>query len=259
MAQQLLFSLLDSVEARCWRHEEARKSLFSNILDLYRWGGALGQETQTSQPEPSLRITVHVYNDAEVDHDTLIRAERVVMEIFRKAGVEVGPLDAPLSSKEEQGQGMEQLGPSDFFVHILSLKLAEPLGLRTYALGLAPGRADERNRNLVYVFDHVAESAAKEQLTSGFNGMLLGNADKAQILGYGMAHEIGHLLLGTNSHAPSGIMRARWGVQELCDMVSGTFLFATDEAERIRAEVVRRNQEQTAPGCTVLRSPPRVP
>ena len=35
------------------------------------------------------------------------------------------------------------------------------------------------------------------------------------ILGHAAAHEIGHLLLGSNSHSPFGLMRARWSGQDL--------------------------------------------
>ncbi len=35
------------------------------------------------------------------------------------------------------------------------------------------------------------------------------------ILGHAAAHEIGHLLLGSNSHSPQGLMRARWSRQDL--------------------------------------------
>ncbi|MEO5822443.1 MAG: hypothetical protein ABIT71_18195 [Vicinamibacteraceae bacterium] len=35
----------------------------------------------------------------------------------------------------------------------------------------------------------------------------------ALILGRVTAHEIGHLLLGTNSHAPTGLMQATWDLK----------------------------------------------
>jgi hypothetical protein len=40
-------------------------------------------------------------------------------------------------------------------------------------------------------------------------------ADVAVLLGRTVAHEIGHLLIGTNRHAASGLMRARWSREEL--------------------------------------------
>src|SRR5438034_7361860 len=37
----------------------------------------------------------------------------------------------------------------------------------------------------------------------------------ATLLGHVAAHALGHLLLGTNSHAAAGIMQARWTADEL--------------------------------------------
>ncbi len=56
----------------------------------------------------------------------------------------------------------------------------------------------------------------------------------ASILGHGVAHEIGHLLLGTNSHAASGIMRARWQIRELTSASKGTLLFSDVQSRQMR-------------------------
>jgi hypothetical protein len=40
-------------------------------------------------------------------------------------------------------------------------------------------------------------------------------ADEATLLGYAIAHEIGHLLLASGGHSPDGLMRAIWSVEEL--------------------------------------------
>jgi hypothetical protein len=39
--------------------------------------------------------------------------------------------------------------------------------------------------------------------------------DPRRVLGLAIAHEIGHVLLNSNSHAPSGLMRADWSRTEL--------------------------------------------
>jgi len=56
----------------------------------------------------------------------------------------------------------------------------------------------------------------------------------ATILGHGIAHELGHLLLGTNSHAPAGIMRARWQPADLASASQGHLLFSTLESQEMR-------------------------
>ena len=41
------------------------------------------------------------------------------------------------------------------------------------------------------------------------------SADPAMVLGRAMAHEVGHLLIGTPAHSPHGLMRALWTQREL--------------------------------------------
>jgi hypothetical protein len=52
----------------------------------------------------------------------------------------------------------------------------------------------------------------------------------AVLLSHVMAHEIAHLLLGTNSRSASGIMRAHWYHQELASADKGLLLFTPDQA-----------------------------
>jgi hypothetical protein len=56
----------------------------------------------------------------------------------------------------------------------------------------------------------------------------------ASILGHGVAHEIGHLLLGTNSHAETGIMRARWQSEELASVSKGALFFSSNQSQEMR-------------------------
>jgi len=61
--------------------------------------------------------------------------------------------------------------------------------------------------------------------------------DVSKLLGYVMAHELGHILLAEGSHSPTGIMSARWGHFKL-DLVAETFLrFTKEQAESIRKSV----------------------
>jgi len=44
-----------------------------------------------------------------------------------------------------------------------------------------------------------------------------------------MAHEIGHLLIGSHAHAPWGIMAAKWHDQELRRLEMGTLFFSAEQ------------------------------
>ncbi len=56
----------------------------------------------------------------------------------------------------------------------------------------------------------------------------------ANLLGQAAAHEIAHLLLGTNSHSTRGIMRAHWQRGDLVTADKGLLLFDQTEAETMR-------------------------
>jgi hypothetical protein len=60
-----------------------------------------------------------------------------------------------------------------------------------------------------------------------------------RLLGYVLAHEIGHLLLPRGGHARSGIMREPWGPSELRQLSMGTLLFSAEYGSALRAELVR--------------------
>jgi hypothetical protein len=67
-----------------------------------------------------------------------------------------------------------------------------------------------------------------------------GMVSHCQALGHAMAHEIGHLLLGTAEHTSRGIMRARWEREDLRDAARRCLVFDAQQAQRLRAEVRRR-------------------
>jgi hypothetical protein len=54
-----------------------------------------------------------------------------------------------------------------------------------------------------------------------------------------MAHELGHLLLGQNSHTARGLMRSRFDLRDLA-LESAQFLFDPKQAMRLREVVQKR-------------------
>ena len=66
------------------------------------------------------------------------------------------------------------------------------------------------------------------------------DCDQASVLGAVIAHELGHVLLGTRSHAPTGIMARRLGSREMAAAARGELRFLRAEADQIRVAVERR-------------------
>ncbi len=53
------------------------------------------------------------------------------------------------------------------------------------------------------------------------------------ILGYVMAHEIGHLLRDEPTHEPTGIMKAHWTSMDAAEMFVGVVAFTSADVERM--------------------------
>ena len=211
--------------------------------------GSLAQTTPTRESGPSLRFTIYIRNYAHVEEGTLIQAERVAAEIFRKIGVEtswaiMGPEIAPST-----------LDRIAIELLILPRVMAERLGLPDRIFCIVPGTDRELSRRKVYVFYDEAERLAQEQIRAWARGHICRYPQLSQILGYAIAHEFGHVFLGLGSHVPVGIMRAKWDRKDLYDIVTRHLLFTHEQAGQIRADVALRNQEQTALGISAPNSP----
>jgi hypothetical protein len=66
-----------------------------------------------------------------------------------------------------------------------------------------------------------------------------------RFLAHTVAHELGHLLLGSNSHSPVGIMTARWDAPTVTRISQEGLYFDRQQAERIQSEMRRRKGPQT--------------
>ena len=66
------------------------------------------------------------------------------------------------------------------------------------------------------------------------------------VLGNVIAHEIGHLLLGVNSHSALGIMQKRWQRNQARQAVTGNLLFTEEQGMLMRVEVKKRATLETA-------------
>jgi hypothetical protein len=76
------------------------------------------------------------------------------------------------------------------------------------------------------------------------------NTSPGRLLGHVMAHEIGHLLIGSHAHSSWGIMRPVWSRRELRSTEMGSVFFTVDQARTMKtrllsAAVAMADQENT--------------
>jgi hypothetical protein len=176
-----------------------------------------------TQPRPE--ITVRVFNYAEIPPEALARAEREVIRIFSTTGIQAHWLNCPLSPTTAHNAA---ICPgswlwTDLLLRVIPLATADR---GNNALGFALP-SSEGGIVAVIFYDRV------EELTKA------GVAGAGQILGYAVAHEIGHLLLGSIIHSCTGIMSSPWSRE---DVKLARLLFTRGQARMMRGEVVRRMQ-----------------
>ncbi len=191
-----------------------------------------------------LAFTVHVSNYARVAPETLATAERVASEIFTQAGVGTIWVDAGITP---QGLASQTSGPLlNIWLNVLPSAMAHRLGRFDDMMGLAPGAGPDRR--VVYAFYDVIDAFTRTESMASKSPI-----PPALILGHVIAHEVGHLLLNLETHSSTGIMRGDWNRRVFQDAKSGFLVFASQQAEAIRSEVIRRTGQRegiqvTGPG-----------
>jgi hypothetical protein len=189
-------------------------------------------------------IAVHVYNYARVNQETLAEAEKVAARIFVKAGVETQWVEVDSSPRPKSATRDERacFALSYIQLDILTREMFDRLGPADSVMGLALGAGP--NRKYVYVSYNRADALFLEESEARGRGISRPLASKGQILGHVFAHEMGHILLNTANHSPSGIMRGVWDVNTWSDAFSGKMLFSAEQAQILRAQVLRRTAQE---------------
>ncbi len=200
------------------------KTLFGFLL-------CLAGTVQARPPHFELKIQVLVYNYAGMPSEPLAQAEREAGRIYERAGIQTEWLDCPLTPGEAVRYPACQLpaSPTRLALRVLPRDLARLLGLSRAASGSALVPADGSYGMTAQVCPQCVEELAHSH-TAAF----------AVVLGAVIAHELGHLLLGVDSHAPTGLMSGFWQKKELDRLAGGRLLFASQEGDRMRRQVLAR-------------------
>jgi hypothetical protein len=166
-------------------------------------------------------ITISVYDYAHVSIDSLAAAEEDARRIFRQAGVETAWATClPKPGKVQPGD-CYTVDATHLMMKILPRAISAQARDRSDVLGTA--LLDEKGVGYyAYVFYDSVQRIAEERK--------LGHA----MLGDVLAHEIGHLLLGSNSHSVSGIMSAHWHGEELRRISEAAMLFTPSQSRMLR-------------------------
>jgi len=123
------------------------------------------------------------------------------------------------------------MGGADFALRILSAAMTERAPAGGEALGFAlPCPEDLAGCYAEVFYQRISDWASGAEISA------------YQLLGHAMAHEVGHLLLGPNSHSRDGIMRPQWNPDDLRVIARASLRFTPEQTERLRAACLGRIQ-----------------
>lgn len=168
------------------------------------------------------QVTVFVNNSANVSQQMVLAAEQNAARAFRYAGVDLKWINCGAG-----GSDASQAPCEDRFTSA-SLVVRLVPHARTLTDGIFG----------VSFLDHDAGAYADiffepiRQFHEKNQGISL-----APILGDVIAHELGHLLLGSNAHSRDGIMQPHWTKEQLQQVAMGRIRFNKEQAIRMRTRI----------------------
>jgi hypothetical protein len=148
-------------------------------------------------------IVVRTYTEAASAGD-IRTARRTASAILERAGIQVVWLECdPPADPTDADACTQPLRWNELVVRIVSAGTVDGrTGVDTLGCAVVDVEAGVGSLATVYA-DRVRVMARRADV------------DDAELLGRAMAHEVGHLLLGTNGHAAHGVMRASWSGVDL--------------------------------------------
>jgi hypothetical protein len=182
------------------------------------------------------RLVIRMYDNAGLTTRERARAMSRADAILRRADVDVEWIDCP-ARKFGRPSPICDLPPA-----------RDELVVR---LVVAPKGGNEGSKWLALGYSLIDTTAGTGTLATIYLDRVTGLAgvaglEVATVLARALAHEIGHLVLGSNDHSDAGIMRETWTTAQLTSAKPQDWLFLPAEAERLRQARLTNAGERTA-------------
>jgi hypothetical protein len=173
-------------------------------------------------------IAIRVFDRTGMPSADLLTAMSETEAILNGVGLRVSWADC--SDPRNQPDGCRRpLGENELVMRLVNMH-SRPAG-HEFALGYSLVEPTAPHGSFATVYDDLVRSAASRA-----------GVDRRRLLGRAITHEIGHLLLNTNRHASTGLMRAVWSHVEIRHENFADWRFGEDEARTMRASLVGWNR-----------------
>jgi hypothetical protein len=181
----------------------------------------------------SVSLTISVFNDAGVSPSVMAQARDRAGFILRHSGISLIWLDCGTPANRPLDSGCSAIS----FPEHLSVRLVPTGSGGTQDIfGRSFQDAEGQGSYAVVYFELLAASESIQEIGTG------------DLLGSVIAHELGHLLLGRDSHSPSGLMSPSWQTSQLRLAARGRLFFTNQEQDRIRARYLAAGWKKASGG-----------
>jgi hypothetical protein len=182
-----------------------------------------------AENDASPTITVQIYNYSLASPTVLVEAEREAGRILGMAGLRAVWLECPVGpfTTGPQGHCEKAPGATDLRLRVLGAPLTNEFQDTVFGFAVHPVLAS------VY-YEYAARRAKSDD--ADFEAPI--------ILGCAIAHELGHLLLGTNSHSDAGIMQPRWESNQFRQLMIGNLIFTTEQSKLMQEQARTRTRKR---------------
>ena len=167
----------------------------------------------------NLQLDVRIYDSVGLSSADLDRARVSVGAILASVGIE--PIWRPCHVSTCTGP----VKPHEIAIRIVR---SGPQSAKD-SLGFAVLDLPQRTGSLATIYQDRVQALAAQA-----------GVDEGELLGRAMAHEIGHILIGTPSHSRLGLMRALWVSGELRRGLPSDWVFSGKEGAELRSRLAAR-------------------
>jgi len=187
-------------------------------MKLTKWASLVITLAGVAAARPSM--TIRILDQANLPAGKIQKMERYVEQTLASIDVDVNWVDCATNLAACKARR----GPNEFWLRVLAQMPPAENGIDLLGFTQHGDAAD--GIQCVNIFYPMVEQLSSRERT-----------DAHQVFGAAVAHEIGHLYLGTNrqAHSPSGVMCGTWSHRQFELASLGELTFTREQGARIRA------------------------
>ena len=208
----------------------------SLLVTAVAGGIVTGPATAHAGLQAARPLVVRIYDAFGVPSGDLNTVQTITSAILRDAGIDLVWRNCAGLDEQATTACQEVLGPAELVVRILASRSQRVPNSLGYSLVDVQRRAG-------WIATMYADRVRALATESAF--------DFGKLLGRSIAHEIGHLLLGTSDHSNRGLMRGNWSTTELKRDQRWDWDLSQSEAAQMRLALATRSSRPTEPATIV--------